>query len=348
MLKFKPFNVFTCEALLDEKHRARCYRPNQDNPLSPFEIYDPFGLRNAIVPVFRQNADGRIYGLGTAFHIDGFGSYLTAYHVIDFIEHSHEYRPVLLLSLHAVVFGTVGIPPDCFVAAAEIIASMTEVDDPIAALQGRAIHRPTADVATLNVQEISQNVRPPHTLPVRAHGWNPRIGEIVLAIGFPELNLSEVDELGQREVLTEGMYGAYGRIIEVHPNGISNSNKSPVFVVESDWPSGMSGGPVFNRNGEVVGIVSRSLRDESGGAGVGYAVYFGLTQNIERLVPTLDMDNPGWRLCWGVFADDPYTPISMHVSREDAEVAAKSPSQPCCIRKISNRIGSKEFVEHTL
>lgn len=287
-----------------------------------------------------------MYGLGTAFHIDGFGSYLTAYHVIDFIEHGHERRPILLLSMHAVVFGTVDIPPDCFVAVAEIFASMTEVDDPLAALQGRSINRPTTDVASLKVLEISPNVRPPQTLPVHANGWIPRIGEIVLAIGFPELNLSEVDEVAQRELLTEGMYGAYGRIIDIHPNGISNSNKSPVFVVESDWPSGMSGGPVVNSNGEVVGIVSRSLRDESGRVGVGYAVYLGPTLDIERLVPTLDMDNPGWRLCWGVFSDDPYTPISMHFSREDAEAAAKSLNQPSAVRKITNRIGSKEFVSH--
>jgi hypothetical protein len=58
------------------------------------------------------------------------------------------------------------------------------------------------------------------------------------------------------------MYGAYGRIVDVHPNGVGTANPSPVIEVETDWPPGMSGGPVFNQAGDVVGIVSRSIRAE--------------------------------------------------------------------------------------
>ncbi|HFH3921529.1 S1 family peptidase [Pseudomonas aeruginosa] len=344
MEAFEPFSIRTCEGSFAKDHRVRRYAPIQDKPYSPFEIYDPFGLRNAIVPVFRQDLEGRMYGLGTAFHVDGFGSFLTAYHVIDFIEQKAVSRPILFLGMHAVIFGTVCIPPDCFVPAVEIQVPMSETDDPLAKLRGETTSRPAIDVASLKADRLGTGVKPPQTLPVRSSGWVPKLGEIVLAIGFPQLDLSEVDESAQRALLSEGMFGAYGRITEVHPEGTSRSNSTPVFVVESDWPSGMSGGPVLNCRGEVVGMVSRSLPPEEGQPGVGFAAFFGLIPDLERLAPTIDKDNPGWRLCWGVFSERDQAPSSLHASREAAEQAAKELDPPGAIRWISNRIGTDDFV----
>lgn len=325
--------------------RVRGYEPKLDAPYSPFEIHDPFGLRNAIVPVFCQHADGLMYGVGTAFHVDGFGNFLTAYHVIDFVEKHLSGRPILFLSMHAVVFGTVHIPPDCFVSPQEVIASMMDVDDPMAVLRRRPVRRPAIDVASLRATEIGPNVRQPQTLPMRTKGWVPQVGEVVLAVGFPELDLSEVDQARQSALLTEGMCGAYGRVVAVHKEGTSRSNPTPVFEVESDWPPGMSGGPVFNRDGEVIGMVSRSLRAESGQAGAGYAVHFGLARDIELLTPNLDRFNPGWRKCWGVFTAATSTPISVHTTKDAAERAASNLDRVTAIRPIAHRIGMTDFVD---
>lgn len=344
MAAFEPFVINTCEGLFGAKPRIRGYEPKQGQPFSPFEIYDPFGLRNAIVPVFCQHTDGRMYGVGTAFHFDGFGNFLSAYHVIDFVEKHLAGRPILFLSMHAVVFGTVNIPPDCFLPADEVIASMMEADDPMAALRGQPSRRPAIDVALLKPEQIGPGARSPQTLPVRTNGWVPKVGEIVLAVGFPQLDLSEVDHARQSALLDEGMQGAYGRVVAIHEQGVSRSNQTPVFEVESDWPPGMSGGPVFNRNGEVVGMVSRSLRAESGQAGTGYAVHFGLARDIELLTPNLDRTNPGWRSCWGIFESVHAAPISMHATRETAEIAAALLIQPVDIRPIAHRIGATDFV----
>jgi serine protease Do len=325
--------------------RVHGYEPKPGQPYVPFEVHDPFGLRNAIVPVFCQQVDGRMYGVGTAFHIDGFGNFLTAYHVIDFVEKHLAGRPILFLSMHAVVFGTVNIPPDCFVPADEVIASMMEADDPMAALRGQALRRPAIDVALLKAEPIGPGARPPQTLSLRTSGWVPRIGEIVLAVGFPKLDLSEVDLAKQSALLDEGMYGAYGRIVAIHEKGVSRSNPTPVFEVESDWPGGMSGGPVFNRNGEVVGMVSRSLRAESEHAGTGYAVHFGLAHDIELLTPNVDRFNPGWRKCWGVFTSATPQPTSMHAAKEQAEAAASRLEEPVDVRPIAHRIGTTDFMD---
>jgi len=83
----------------------------------------------------------------------------------------------------------------------------------------------------------------------------------------------------------------------------------------------MSGGPAFNRNGEAVGMVSRSLRAEAD-RGVGYAVHFGLAKDIELLMPNVDKFNPGWRRCWGVFVAAESPPVSMHATKQAAEADA--------------------------
>lgn len=163
-------------------------------------------------------------------------------------------------------------------------------------------------------------------------------------MGFPQLDLSELNDADQSTLLTEGMYGAYGRIVAIHPDGTSSSNRTPVFEVESDWPSGMSGGPVFNRSGEVVGMVSRSLRVDPGTVGVGYAAHFAIAPDLPRLVPLLNGCSPGWRSCWGVFRRSGGSLISVHASREDAEMAATSASEPQEIKPITNRIGTADFM----
>ncbi|MFV8602103.1 S1 family peptidase [Ralstonia pseudosolanacearum] len=341
---FEPFTIATCEALADGRHLPQLYEPADGQPFAPFEIYDPFGLRNAIVPVFRQHTDGRMYGMGTAFHVDGFGGFLTAYHVVDFVEEDHASRPVLFHGMHAVVYGTVVIPSDCFVPATEVVVPMVDVVDPLAALRGQSVREPAIDVASLRASEIGPGARAPQTLPVRTSGWIPRHGEIVLAVGFPELDLSELNDADQSALLTEGMYGAYGRIVAIHPNGVSSSNPTPVFQVESDWPSGMSGGPVFNRSGEVVGIVSRSLRGDPGMVGVGYAAHFAMAPDLPRLMPLLSGCGPGWRSCWGVFSRNGDVPVSIHATREDAEMAVTKAGEPHEIKAIENRIGTIDFM----
>lgn len=344
MSAFEPFVIRTCEAPSDMRPRVSGYEPKPDQPLAPFEIHDPFGLRNAIVPVFCQKQDGRMFGVGTAFHVDGFGNFLTAYHVIDFVEEQVACRPILFLSMHAEVFGTVAIPPDCFVPVEEVFTSMMESDDPIGALRGRMSRRPAIDAALLKPDLIGPGARPPQTLSIRTTGWAPRIGEIVLAVGFPKLDLSEVDFAKQSALLSEGMYGAYGRIVAIHEEGVSRSNPTPVFEVESDWPGGMSGGPVFNRDGEVVGMVSRSLRAESEHAGTGYAVHFSLARDTELLTPNTDRLNPGWRTCWGIFVAARPEPISMHPTKEQAEATAFGLCGGADVRSIAHRIGTTDFV----
>lgn len=339
MEHFVPFEIATCE-MTGSSQRAYPLDPDPERPFHPFRIQDPFGLRNAVVPVFRQDTKGQLFGVGTAFNINQFGTFLTAHHVIDFSGESGPSRPVLFLSMHAMVFGSVTIPSDCFVPVSGCHIVMMDSDDPMGALRGKQERKVAMDVAVMRASPFGSRVRPPQTVSVDVNGWRPQVGDILLAVGYPELDLSELSAESQQMLLSEGMFGAYGRIVDVHLNGVGTANPSPVIEVETDWPPGMSGGPVFNRAGDVVGIVSRSIRAEGDLPGRGYAVNLARAHDIQSFAPSLDA--PGWQVCWGVFLANEIEPFSVHASEGDAVSAGDLLGQPHRIVKVANKIGTKD------
>lgn len=100
------------------------------------------------------------------------------------------------------------------------------------------------------------------TVPIRVSGRCPRKGDTVVAVGFPEIEDKILDANVGQHLLSEAMYAGYGTVTAAHPTGRDRSNPKSVIVVEADWPGGMSGGPVFNESGEVVGLVSLSIAPE--------------------------------------------------------------------------------------
>ncbi len=135
MEHFVPFEIATCETV-ESSQRHYPLDPDPERPFHPFRIQDPFGLRNAVVPVFRQDTKGQLFGLGTAFNINQFGTFLTAHHVIDFSEERGMSRPILFLSMNAILFGSLTIPSECFVPVAGYHIAMMDSDDPMGACEG--------------------------------------------------------------------------------------------------------------------------------------------------------------------------------------------------------------------
>lgn len=357
---FKPFYVGTCEAIVS-KEKLRAFKPISvsEAPFEPFLIQDPFGLRNAVIPVFKRDINGEIYGMGTAFHVDGWGTFLTADHVTEFARERPKFastwteisprsngdHPVLFLGM-GLIFGTIKIPNEAFVLVDHIVSAMRENDNPLAKLQGRTEPENAADLAVMTaVIRPSERLPKPHFVPIRASGWYPSEGEMVLAIGFPELECQQpLDEHMQKTLLSEGMYGAYGRIKAIHPGGISKSNPTPVFEVECNWRSGMSGGPVFNSFGEVVGLVSRSLAPDNDLPGVGYATCFGLIPYFSQLVPTLDILNPKWRRGWAVLRSEPWHLAEFFKTEDEAQQLANTMNSNYRVKYGYNNFGTDDFI----
>ena len=70
--------------------------------------------------------------------------------------------------------------------------------------------------------------------------------------------------------------------MRLFPAGRDAVNKTPVFEVEANWPSGMSGGLIFNEAGNVIGVVSRSLAPDDEAPGVGYGACLRATRGERR------------------------------------------------------------------
>ncbi|MEI9429204.1 S1 family peptidase [Mesorhizobium sp. Cs1299R1N3] len=270
-------------------------RHNDDSGGRYFSVHDPFNVRKAVVPLFQGQKDGSLEGLGTAFGISGTGMLLTADHVIaelrgrsrvldrDGLNPKFEYpenEPLIAFLSPGVVFGTVGIRTEHLPV---IVAAHTPIkpgDDPLRELRGE-LHFSPADIAVLRTQPLSAEL---HTLPLELSPDDPKIGDHVVAIGYPQIDT--VKEHLPRIVtrVEEGMFACYGKVIAVHPNGRDRANGTPVFEVDAHWPSGMSGGPVLNADGKVVGIVSRSLEASDEHHGVGWATWLGRLPEVGRAV----------------------------------------------------------------
>lgn len=110
----------------------------------------------------------------------------------------------------------------------------------------------------------------------------------------------------------------------------------------------MSGGPVFNAGGEVVGIVSRSLLPDPAGShrtGKGWATYLELLPGFEQWLPTLDPLQPGYRTGWAVINESHWNRARFFRTLALAleQVSVLGPGHRAAFG--TNRIGTDEFQE---
>jgi serine protease Do len=114
---------------------------------------------------------------------------------------------------------------------------------------------PTADVALLQLE------KPPKTPFVAKIGDSDavEVGDSVFVVGAP---------LGVSHTLTVGYVSARRR-----PNAtLSSMSRAEFFQTDAAINQGNSGGPMFNMQGEVIGIVSYILSHSGGSEGLGFAV----------------------------------------------------------------------------
>ena len=105
----------------------------------------------------------------------------------------------------------------------------------------------------------------------------------------------------------------------------------------------MSGGPVFNSSGEVVGLVSRSLLPDDGSLGVGWATYFGFIPDFKKLVPTLDILNPKWRRGWAVLRSEPWHLAGFYQTEAEALQLASTLNSEYQVKFGANKFDTDDF-----
>lgn len=269
-----------------------------------FLIQDPLGLRTCILPVVAigQKKD-EIIGLGTCFQISPW-RWLTAHHVV-------QYNDMLAFPPDTVAaigfsFGYIYgkhhfLTTDHFAEISEL-KRFQAIDTAEVVLPFQAAPPPIViDIAAIHANPAKvKEPRLDNPLPISR--TSPSIGEEVLAIGFPILG-SKHDVAHDGIAFEERMYGAPGKIVELLPDGQSTSKPWPSFRIEGNWKSGMSGGPVINASGEVVGVVSSSFEPTTDYPGIGYAV--DITRiAMHALLPDMDLNHPGFAFAYGVIVEN--------------------------------------------
>ncbi|MDT8406541.1 MAG: DegQ family serine endoprotease [Methylococcales bacterium] len=138
---------------------------------------------------------------------------------------------------------------------AELIGSDEQTD--IALLKIEANNLPTVDIGDAK---------------------NLKVGEWVLAIGSP---------FGFEQSVTAGIVSAKGRSL---PNG----NYVPFIQTDVAINPGNSGGPLFNMNGEVVGINSQIYSRTGGFMGLSFAIPMDVAMNVVKQIKSQGKVSRGW------------------------------------------------------
>lgn len=322
--------------------------PEQGEDQSQFLIQDPFILRKQILPILTvDKADGYLSGLGTAFLVDPFKTFVTAEHVLkDHLESPEAQERAVATALYGLglIYGTVGLPSAYFAPIREALMWRSVKPEPAPIVGPRPAPRMVADVMRFHVD--ASNVPGPQAappLPVRLSGKRPAIGDRVMAIGYPELTCLKHDSLEKAMQFTERMYGAVGTVTALLPEGRGTSYPWPLIEVEANWRSGMSGGPVFNESGEVIGLVSFSLEPSGDLPGVGYATDLAGV-GLDRLVPTLDPFNPGSCRGWAVLRPGPWHLAGVFSDRAQAETYRAQLCDGYEVRFGTHKVGTDDFI----
>lgn len=294
-----------------------------------FLIQDPFGLRAAIIPLWDYDTQADIVtGLGTCFRVDPFGHVLTAFHVIE------DY---LMLDTKGITDGAdakalvkdeanpLGMESPGLIyghaAPQEIVWSKfmgmkTGAGSPLDLYTSSGLKN-LIEVAAIYMPYAGiQNNNHPTWLDVDYQG-TVEPGEKVLAIGFPDLKVGKSTAYDETLIITERMQGSIRTVTEFIPFDGSSSRPWPRITVDGNWPRGMSGGPVFNERGHVIGVVSTGEEGFAGDAGSASARVFKQDNIGKYLTPHLDPLNPGRVLGWGIL--DGTALVDFKLRREDIE-----------------------------
>ena len=205
------------------------------------------GFQTTVVPVLFREKKTEVSAQGTAFCIAAFANgeaiFATATHVIQQLDGAKDIEPFVLLPRD---LGTPAGRKD---------------------LRGVRVHQISlagsySDVALLVVNIQQSEIPVTQRLKILPLTLNiPRQRENCMAVGYPQ----------NRGALSYQLTASRGTIEEIHPTQRDRALSTfPSFRTTASYLPGMSGGPIIDTNGYVVGIVSHGTDATDHSAVTGY------------------------------------------------------------------------------
>ena len=244
-----------------------------------------------------------------------------------------------------VVFGSPPVPKDCLVSISYAEGFYGKKESPL-------FHEPDQNI---NVFDCAKIFFDPKNARVREHkdflrlkinnNQNLTIGDRVMAIGYP--GVMGIKNLSPETVpcFQEGLYGAIGVVTDLYPQGRCNSRPWPSFEVSCKWPSGISGGPIFNEAGHVIGLVSSSTYDPAiKGTTSGYSFWFEKISLLKTWLPHIDPDNTGNIRGWGVIRLSPWHIAGIFDTPQEASALKEKLGAEYEVKYGSNTPGTDNFI----
>ena len=278
-------------------------QPGETDDRGLFLVQDP-RITSKVLPLFSfdsQNSEERPIGHGTAFRIDLWSRCATAFHVIeDLLELDasgasfklRSERELVALELGGDAYGCAPMPGSGWRPLAGLHSLAAVEQPPLAA----ARMRNGTELAVLRIRPPAPLPNGTPFFPMDLRRWRPQLGEQVLALGFAKLDRPDESDNDSRPI-EQYLYGSLGEIVDIERADPNRMRPWPVIRVRANWPGGMSGGPVFNEAGNVIGIVSAGID----GHQTGTATFFSGWDIPRRVFGSLDPINPGRFFCYGAF-----------------------------------------------
>lgn len=211
-------------------------------------------MGGTVAPILFRYDGKRTKNMGTAFCIahstSGEAIYVTARHVVEGLENATNIEPMLLLPTHEVEEKKENLTG---IFIEQVSVSPSHSDVAIVTISPKSSPSPVAK--KIKVLKISYD--------------EPVIGMYVMGLGYAHPNQTDEEEKAEFNISYQ-FKASRGRIEELHKNQRDTFQVNfPSFRTTGKYLRSMSGGPVIDQSGKVIGVISTGIDNE--GEPIGYA-----------------------------------------------------------------------------
>lgn len=288
---------------------------------SLFDLSGYLELSRSVFPIVFHQVDDQFSGLGSCFCVSHEGVFATAMHVVsDTIKQANEKAITAgalgIVFIPGLVFGRAVMQPFRVVPEFRLFPGEP---DPLAF--GRTdpdLSKIVLDLASFSPQLHEREKAVP--LWVRTgRSRRVQIGDELIAVGYDQI----VGAAVSADSVLNYQHSLKGCVVGVHQLEVrreSRTRSGPTIILDVNLPPGFSGGPVFAKDGAVVGIVS------TGNTAANYAtlVWTELLPEEGSVFVGQDHSNQNWFVAWGVFVGEEHEPRQMFWREGEAKIAARA------------------------